>query len=99
MLISAPMQVWDNVSNTLEQRQAEIVLLVHRLDQAEPDRVSRRVPSSSSVMTGITSAQQGRLESFAELLRTGTAGAEFSGKVGDCCDEDLVSQVKFFSKC
>lgn len=92
-------QVWDDIAGQLAQREAEIVLLVHRLDKLEPERVGRKVPGSFDVMTGITSAsQQGGLESIAELLRTETAKADFSGKVGDCCDEEMVSQVVPFTR-
>ena len=95
-LILLTLQVWDDIAGQLAQREAEIVLLVHRLDKLEPERVGRKVPGSFDVMTGITSAsQQGGLESIAELLRTETAKADFSGKVGDCCDEEMVSQACF----
>lgn len=89
------MQIRNSVSHTLEQREADVVLVVHRLDESEPEGVRRRVHSSPNVMTGITSASQpGRLESLAELLSSGAGQAEFSGKVGDCCDEeDVTSQV------
>ena len=74
------------------------MLLVHRLEDPAPERVARSVPCTSNVMTGITSASQPScsMESFEELLRTGTAHAEYSGKVGDCCDEEVVSQVWHF---
>ncbi len=75
------------------------MLLVHRLEDPSPDRISRRVPCSPSVMTGITSASQAScLQSFEELLRTGTAHAEFSGRVGDCCDDEVVSQVNLLGQ-
>lgn len=88
------LQVWEDITQHLAQRDAEIVLLVHRLDKLEPERVSRKVQGSFNVMTGITSASEHEgLASIAELLTTGTAKADFSGRVGDCCDEDVVSQV------
>jgi hypothetical protein len=92
-VINAP-QLWGSIAEHLTQRSADLVLLVHRLEDPSPDRISRRVPCSPSVMTGITSASQAScLQSFEELLRTGTAHAEFSGRVGDCCDDEVVSQV------
>ena len=89
------LQLWGSIAEHLTQRKADLVLLVHRLEDPAPDRVARSVPCTSNVMTGITSAPQPScsMESFEELLRTGTAHAEYSGKVGDCCDEEVVSQV------
>ena len=88
--------MWENIAAQLAQREAEIVLLVHRLEKLEPEGIRRKVQGSFDVMTGITSAsQQGGLGSIAELLRTETAKADFSGRVGDCCEEDMVSQVAF----
>ena len=75
--------MWDSIAEHLAQREAEIVLLVHRLDKLEPEGVSRKVQGSYNVMTGITSAShQGGLQSIAELLTTETAQADFSGRVG-----------------
>lgn len=89
-------QVWDRICNRLTEAQADVVMLVHRLEAPKPDRVRRTISSNANVLTGITNAaQQSRLQSFDELLRTGTAHAEYSGKVGDCCEDDVVSQVAF----
>lgn len=92
--VRTTLQLWGSIAEHLTQRKADMVLLVHRLEDPAPDRISRSVPCTSSVMTGITSASQAAcLESFEELLRTGTAHAEYSGRVGDCCDDEVVSQV------
>lgn len=97
-VVNAP-QLWGSIAEHLTRRKADLVLLVHRLEDPAPDRISRTVPCTSSVMTGITSATQPPcLETFEELLRTGTAHAEYSGKVGDCCDEEVVSQVVPFTR-
>lgn len=97
-VIQAP-QLWDSIAEHLTQRQAGMVLLVHRLEDPAPDRIVRTVPCCSNVMTGITSASQATcLESFEELLRTETAHAEYSGRVGDCCDDEVVSQVVPFTR-
>ncbi len=45
------------------------------------------------MFSGITSQHHNRLQDFAHLVETGVAHAEFSGRVGECCDEEAVSQV------
>lgn len=92
-------QVMESIVGRLAQSKADTVLLAYRLDRMEPERVRRKVHSDSNIMTGITSAsQEGSLESIADLLRATSGQAAFSGKFGDCCDDDeddLVSQVDF----
>ena len=93
---TASLQLWKTFSGYLADKNAEMVMLVHPLSAPGSEMPGRSATNSEAVITGITASamHQRRLLSVAELVRSGATTADFSGQVGDCCeDEELVSQV------
>lgn len=81
------LQLWRGINRYLKEKQIDNVLLLHPLDAPASGQAASCVPSSGEVMTGISQTRhQSRLQSFAELVRAGATTADFSGRVGECCE-------------
>lgn len=83
------MQLWKGVTDYLSRSNPEVVVLVHKLNLGGSERIDDsmllgRFPGVENILTGITTASPSRQQQ----RQSSSPHSVFSGKLGDCCDEE-----------
>lgn len=99
-------QLWRGIAQHVAEVDPEVMVLVHPIPLDEEDRAEASIHrasqdsrASSNVLSGIASQTASarehhlRLQACAQLVQTGMAQTELAGRVGNCCDGHVTSQV------